>query len=91
MKRPKKPVIFQSVSICTVVSFGTSSKCALKIALAHTTGSGVVLTTVGVGKKGGTSFTPNRLLKKMFELNGHSVTVVNMDVGNNQMEKLNEL
>jgi len=70
MKRKKVLVIPESVSICTVVSFGTSSKCALKIALAHTTGSKVVLTVLGVGKKGGVSFTPNQRLKKMFASNG---------------------
>jgi hypothetical protein len=63
----------ESVSICTVVSFGTSSNCDLKIAMVHTVGSMATVTTLGAGKKGGTNFTPNRILKKMLETNGLKV------------------
>ena len=71
-----------SVSICTVVSFGRSSRCDLKIAMAHTVGSEVTLTALGVGKKGGTTFTPNQNLKQMLETNGLKATEVTMENGN---------
>jgi hypothetical protein len=64
----------ESVSICTVVSFDTSSRCALKIAMVHTVGSVATVTTLGAGRKGGTNFTPNQILKKMLETNGLKVT-----------------
>ena len=69
-------------SICTVVSFGGSSRCALKIGMVHTVGSVATVTALGVGKKGGTTFTPNRLLKKMLETSGIKATEVNMVTGN---------
>ena len=37
----------ESVSICTVVSFDTSSRCELKIAMVHTVGSVATVTTLG--------------------------------------------
>ena len=64
----------ESVSICTVVSFDTSSRCELKIAMVHTVGSVATVTTLGAGRKGGTNFTPNQILKKMLETNGLKVT-----------------
>jgi hypothetical protein len=70
----KKKKQLESASICTVVSFGRSSRCESKIAMVLTVGSVATVTTVGGGRKGGTSFTPNRTLKKMLELNGHLVT-----------------
>lgn len=87
MGRRKK--ILESMSICTVVSFGKSSRCALKIAMVHTVGSTVTLVTMGSGSKAGTSFTPTARLKKMFALNGHLETEAK--AGNNQLEKLNEI
>jgi len=60
----------ESVNICTVVSFDTSSRCALKIAIVHIVGSVATVTTLGAGKRGGAKFTPNQLLKKMSETNG---------------------
>ena len=75
----------ETVSICTVVSFGRSSRCALKIAIAHTVGSRVTLTTLGVGRKGGTTFTPNRNLKKMLETNGTKVIEVTQENGNEKI------
>ena len=72
----------ESVSICTVVSFDTSSRCALKIAMVHTVGSVATVTTLGAGKKGGTNFTPNQNLKTMLETNGLKVTEVTQENGN---------
>jgi len=74
----------ESVSICTVVSFGKSSECGLKIGMVHTVGSVATVTTLGVGTKGGTNFTPNRILKKMLEINGSKVTEVTQENGNEQ-------
>ena len=82
MPRLKQPMPLVSASICTVVSFGGSSRCALKIAMVHTVGSVATVTALGVGKKGGTTFTPNRLLKKMLETSGIKATEVNMVTGN---------
>jgi len=76
----KKPL--ESVSICTVVSFGRSSRCALKIAMVHTVGSVATVTTLGGGRKGGTSFTPNQTLRKMLRTNGLKVTEVTQENGN---------
>jgi hypothetical protein len=78
--RKKKQL--ESANICTVVSFGRSSKCELKIAMAHTVGSRVTLTTLGVGRKGGTNFTPNQNLKTMLETNGTKATEVIQENGN---------
>jgi len=72
----------ESVSICTVVSFDTSSRCELKIAMVHTVGSVATVTTLGAGKKGGTNFTPNQNLKTMLETNGLKVTEVTQENGN---------
>jgi hypothetical protein len=72
----------ETVSICTVVSFGKSSRCALKIAIAHTVGSRVTLMTLGGGRKGGTTFIPNQNLKKMLETNGTKATEVTKENGN---------
>jgi hypothetical protein len=82
MPRKKKLQEPETVSICTVVSFGRSSRCALKVVMAHTVGSRVTLTTLGAGRKGGTNFTPNRNLKKMLETNGQKVTEVTQENGN---------
>ena len=70
MPRRKKLEQVESVSICTVVSFGRSSRCASKIVMVLTVGSVATVTAVGVGRKGGTSFTPNQRLKKIFASNG---------------------
>ncbi len=78
----KKKKQLESVSICTVVSFGRSSRCALKVAMVHTVGSVATVTTLGGGRKGGTNFTPNRTLKKMLESNGLKATEVTMENGN---------
>ena len=78
----KKPL--ESVNICTVVSFGRSSECGLKIGIVHTVGSVATVTVVGVGRKDGTNFIPNRTLKKMLETNGLKATEVTMESGNEQ-------
>jgi hypothetical protein len=83
-KRSKEP---ETVSICTVVSFGRSSRCALKIAMAHTVGSKVVMTTLGVGKRGGTNFTPSPALRRMLEINGQKVTEVTKENGNDKARR----
>jgi len=80
MTRKKKEQ--ETVSICTAVSFGRSSRCVLKIAIAHTVGSKVTLTTLGSGKRGGTNFTPNPNLKKMLKTNGLKATEVTKENGN---------
>jgi hypothetical protein len=80
MTRKKKEQ--ETVSICTAVSFGRSSRCALKIVMVHTVGSMATVTTLGAGRKGGTNFTPNQRLKKMLETNGLKVTEVTKENGN---------
>jgi hypothetical protein len=80
MTRNKKEL--ESANICTAVSFGLSFPCELKIVMAHTVGSKVTLTTLGVGKKGGTNFTPNQNLKTMLETNGTKATEVIQENGN---------
>jgi hypothetical protein len=80
----------ESVSICTAASFDTSSRCALKIVMVHTVGSMATVTTLGVGRRGGTTFTPNQTLRKMFALNGLLATEANTAIGN-KLEKTNEL
>lgn len=82
MPKKKQPLPLENVSICTVVSFGRSSRCALKIAMVHTVGSMATVTVVGAGRRGGTSFTPNQLLKKMLETNGSKVTEATKENGN---------
>ena len=72
----------ESVSICTVVLFGRSSRCALKIVMVHTVGSMATVTTLGGGRKGGKNFTPNQNLKTMLETNGLKVTEVTQENGN---------
>ena len=76
-----------SVSIVTVVLFGKSSGCDLKIGMAHTVGSVATVTTLGVGTRGGTNFTPNRILKQMLEINGTKATEVTQENGNEQNQR----
>lgn len=78
--RKKKQL--ESANICIVVSFGRSSKCDLKIAMAHTVGSRVTLTALGAGRKDGMNFTPNQNLKKMLETSGIKATEVTQENGN---------
>jgi hypothetical protein len=85
MTRRKKKS--ESVSICTVVSFGRSSRCAIKIASVYTVGSMATVTVLGAGIKGGTNFTPNRILKKMLETNGLRATEVTQENGNEKRSR----
>ena len=70
------------MSIVTVVSFGRFSGCVYKIAIAHTAGSMVTLTSVGSATKGGTNFTPSPALRRMLESNGLKATKVKKENGN---------
>ena len=70
------------MNIVTVVSFGRFSGCVYKIAIAHTAGSMVTLTSVGSATKGGTNFTPSPALRRMLESNGLKATEVKKENGN---------
>jgi len=72
----------EKMSIVTVVSFGESSKCVLKIAIARTAGSTVTLTNVGSVTKGGTNFIPSPALRQILESNGLKVIEVMKENGN---------
>ena len=71
----------EKTSIVTVVLFGGSSKKELKIAMAHTVGSTVTLTTLGGISKDGTNFIPSPALRRMFEINGPRATEANTETG----------
>ena len=62
------------MNIVTAVSFDTLSQCGLKIAIAHTVGSTVTVTSLGSIAKDGMNFIPSRALRKMLETNGQKVT-----------------
>jgi hypothetical protein len=72
----------EKMSIVTVVSFGRSSRCALKIAIARTAGSMVTLTSVGSVTKDGTNFILSPDLRRMFETNGKRATEETQGNGN---------
>jgi hypothetical protein len=72
----------EKMSIVTVVSFGRSSRCALKIAIARTAGSMVTLTSVGNVTRDGTNFIPSPTLRRMLESSGQKVTEVTKENGN---------
>jgi hypothetical protein len=72
----------EKMSIVTVVSFGKSSRCVLKIAIARTAGSMVTLTSVGNVTRDGTNFTPSPALRRMLESSGLKVTEVTKENGN---------
>jgi hypothetical protein len=72
----------EKMSIVTVVSFGQSSRCVQKIAIARTAGSMVTLTTLGSATKGGMNFTPSPTLRRMLESNGLKATEVKKENGN---------
>ena len=79
MRRKK---VKEQMNIATVVSFGTSSRCASRIAIAHTVGSTVTLTTLGNVTKDGTNFTPSPALRRMLETSGLKATEVTQENGN---------
>ena len=70
------------MSIVTVVSFVGSSRKGLKIAMARSDGSRVMLTTMGGVSKDGMTFTPNHALKKILESNGTVEIAANKENGN---------
>jgi hypothetical protein len=79
MRRKK---VKEKMNIVTVVSFVKSSICESKIAIAHTVGSTVTLTTLGDVTRDGTNFIPTPDLKKMLETSGQKVTEVTKENGN---------
>jgi hypothetical protein len=79
MRRKK---VKERTNIVTVVSFEKSSRCASKIAIAHTVGSMVTLTTLGSVTRDGTNFTPSPALRRMLESSGQKVTEVTQENGN---------
>jgi hypothetical protein len=79
MRRKK---VREQMNIVTVVSFDTSSRYALKIAIAHTVGSMVTLTTLGDVTKDGMNFIPSHDLRQMLETNGQRATEVTQGNGN---------
>jgi hypothetical protein len=72
----------EKMSIVTAVSFGRLSGCVSRIAIAHTVGSMVTLTTLGRITRGGMSFIPNQDLKQMLKTNGLKATEVTKENGN---------
>jgi hypothetical protein len=72
----------EQMSIVTAVSFGRLSKCVSRIAIAHTVGSMVTLTTLGRITRGGMNFIPNQDLKQMLKTNGLKATEVTKENGN---------
>jgi len=70
------------MSIVTVVSFVTSSKCASSIAIAHTVGSAVTLTTLGSVTPDGMRIIPSPDLMLMLETSGQKATEVKQGIGN---------
>lgn len=69
-------------SIVTVVSFDGSSSDAYKIAMRHTDGSTVTLTTLAVVTRAGMNYMQALDLNKMFGINGSKAIEVNMGNGN---------
>ncbi len=78
------------MSIATVVSFVGSSRKGLKIVMVRTDGSKVTLTSMGSVSRGGMTFTPSPVLRRMFALNGLLATEAKTETGSNQLEKTNE-
>ena len=69
-------------SIVTVVSFDGSSSDAYKIAMQHTDGLTVTLTTLAVVTRAGMNYMKALDLNKMFGINGSKVTEVTQENGN---------
>jgi len=69
-------------SIVTVVSFDGSSSDAYRIAMRHTDGSMVTLTTLAVVTRAGMNYMKALDLNKMFGINGLKVTEVTKENGN---------
>jgi hypothetical protein len=79
MRRKK---VKERMNIATVVSFGRSSVCDSRIAIAHTVGSTVTLMNLGDVKKDGTNFILIPALKKMLETSGQRVIEATQENGN---------
>ena len=79
MRRKK---VKEQMNIVTVVSFGESSRCGLKIAIARTAGSMVTLTSVGSATRDGMNFIPTHNLRRMLETNGQREIEEHMENGN---------
>lgn len=79
MRRKK---VKERMNIVTVVSFEELSRCESKIAIAHTVGSTVTLTTLGGVIRGGMNFTPSPALRRILETNGPRETVATKENGN---------
>ena len=77
----------EKMSIVTVVSFDTSLRCESKIAIAHTVGSMVTLTTLGSVTRDGTNFIPSLALSRMLESNGQKVIEVMKENGNDKARR----
>ena len=74
----------EQTSIVTVVSLDGSSKSALKIVMAHTDGSEVMLTTLVEITRDGMTYIRDHGLSKMFETSGAKAIVATMENGNEQ-------
>jgi hypothetical protein len=72
----------EQMNIVTVVSFEKLSRCASRIAIAHTVGSTVTLTILGDITKDGTNFIPSPDLKRMLETSGLKATEEQKGNGN---------
>jgi hypothetical protein len=70
------------MSIATVVSFVGSSRKGLKIVMVRTDGSTVTLTSMGSVSRGGMSFTPSPVLRRMLESSGKKATEAKKENGN---------
>ena len=79
MRRKK---VKERMNIVTVVSFEELLRCELKIAIAHTVGSTVTLTTLGGVIRGGMNFTPSPALRRILETSGSKATEVTKENGN---------
>ena len=73
----------ETTSIVTVVSLDGSSKSALKIVMAHTDGSEVMLTTLVDITRDGMTYIRDHGLSKMFETSGVKEIVESMVIGGN--------
>jgi len=69
-------------SIVTVVSFDGSSNDAYRIAMQHTDGSTVTLTTLAVVTRAGMTYMQALDLNKMLGINGSKVIEVTKENGN---------
>jgi hypothetical protein len=70
------------MSIAIVVSLDGLSKKDYKIVTVHSVGSMATVTIWGSGKRAGTNYIPNRVLKQMFENSGQRAIEEKMVSGN---------